>query len=275
MTASGSGCSSWAYLAELTRILGDSVQTLLKIGHDQLPDAVDQADRRVVAWLMQLPQWKKELVDPDGAVDMILFHSIALAHWIRIRLQALLRGVDMDFQLSNLPNTGPIFSSQNMPSSAFSSSRSWMPGPVAVQASLSLVGIFKFALPPSKLSPACIYGLGHAAMPLLDAALFGGANSPMLQEQILLLANVMTKSGEYWPVTKPISDEILAVLSLARTSGGPSAWDALIHEILPPQSEQQDVFLFPAPKTAFEMNEWVAQRGAAGTFQPSPSVTRF
>jgi hypothetical protein len=73
----GTGCSSWAYLVELTRICEESVQTLLKIGHERLPEAVDQADRRIVAWLMQLPQWKKELVDPDGAVDMVLFHSVS------------------------------------------------------------------------------------------------------------------------------------------------------------------------------------------------------
>ena len=181
----------------------------------------------------------------------------------------------MDFQLSNLPSTGPIFSSQNLPASAFNPANSWMPGPVAVQASLSLVGIFKFALPPSKLSPTCIYGLGHAAMPLLDACLFGGANSPMLQEQIILLANVIAKSGEYWPVTKHVSDEILSVLSLARTTREPSTWDALIDEILPQQPEQQDVFMFPAPKTAFELNEWVAQRGTGGQFQAGPSDRTF
>lgn len=69
--------SSWAYLVGLTRICGESVVPLLNVGPIALPEAVDDADHRVVSWLMQLPQWKKELVDPDGAVDMILYHAVS------------------------------------------------------------------------------------------------------------------------------------------------------------------------------------------------------
>ncbi|KAI9171650.1 hypothetical protein HJFPF1_01136 [Paramyrothecium foliicola] len=291
----GSSCSSWAYAVELVRMCEESVQTLLHVSSGLLSGAVDQADRRIVAWLMQLPEWKKELVDPDGAVDMVLFHAvsqntlpaavnleycsymkqIALAHWIRIRLQVLLRGVGLEVPLSSLPTMGPIFSTQNAPTSAFHPASSWAPGSVAVQASLSLVGLFKFALPPSKLSPTCIYGLAHVAMPLLDACLFGGANSPMLREQILLLANVMAKSGEYWPVTKHISDEIISVLSVASSPREHSAWDAMIDEIVPRDMDQQDIFIFPPPKTAVELSAWVEQHGEPLHYSSSQVNTSF
>lgn len=73
--------SSWAYLVDLVRISGESVVPLLNVGSGADPEAIDRADSRIVSWLLQLPQWKKELVDPEGAVDMILYHAVS---WLGI-----------------------------------------------------------------------------------------------------------------------------------------------------------------------------------------------
>jgi hypothetical protein len=56
------------------------VLPLRLVPNHMLADTVERIDSKVVNWLLSLPKWKQELVDPDGAVDMILFHSMAMAH---------------------------------------------------------------------------------------------------------------------------------------------------------------------------------------------------
>ncbi|KPM37149.1 hypothetical protein AK830_g9423 [Neonectria ditissima] len=72
--------SSWAYLVDLIRISGEYVVPLLNAGIGAEAESVDSADYRIASWLSQLPHWKKELVDPNGAVDMVLYHAIGIAY---------------------------------------------------------------------------------------------------------------------------------------------------------------------------------------------------
>jgi hypothetical protein len=50
---------------------------LLNVGEVAFSEAMDNANLRVESWILQMPQWKKDLVDTDGTVDMILYHAVS------------------------------------------------------------------------------------------------------------------------------------------------------------------------------------------------------
>lgn len=257
--------SSWAYLVDLVRISGESVVPLLNVGFGADPEAIDRADSRIVSWLLQLPQWKKELVDPEGAVDMILYHALGIAHGLRIRIQLHLHGAGVHFRVPDLVRDGPIFwPSSLLPSSVTTKSHPWLYGSTALQGSLALVGLFKFHLPPEKFSPSCTLGLERAAMPLLDAYLYGGIRTPLLRDKIMLLANVLGKAGEFWPIAKAVSEDIIRALDGATDSGEQEGgehdgWERIIDRLVPPRLDEEEVFNFVPPMTTGQMNEWTGQ----------------
>ncbi|KAJ4312779.1 hypothetical protein N0V84_009756 [Fusarium piperis] len=72
--------SSWAYFVDLTRICGQHVVPLLNVGQVASSEAMDNANLRVESWILQMPPWKKELMDPDGGVDVILYHALGIAY---------------------------------------------------------------------------------------------------------------------------------------------------------------------------------------------------
>ncbi|KAF7543977.1 hypothetical protein G7046_g9888 [Stylonectria norvegica] len=258
--------SSWAYLSNLVRICGESVVPLLNVGIGALPDAVDHADHRIVAWLNQLPKWKKELVDPDGAVDMILFHALGIAHGLRIRIQLHLHGAGVQFRVPDLAAEGPIFlPSQLLPPKILSSDHPWLYGSTALQASLHLVALFKFHLPPEKFSPSCIFGIERAILPMLDAFLFNGVRSPILRDKIKLLADVLGKAGEFWPVSKQVSEDVIAVLETAADQSETrdakeEQWEAMIDDIAETDMDEAELFHFGQPMTSGEMSAWASQK---------------
>ncbi|CAM1504464.1 Fc.00g020550.m01.CDS01 [Cosmosporella sp. VM-42] len=257
--------SSWAYLSALIRIAGESVVPLLNVGPDALPEAVDRADHRIVSWLLQLPKWKQELVDPHGAVDMILFHAELLTGKLRIRIQLHLNGAGVHFRAPNLLTDGPIFRESSLvPQKLQNSPHPWLYGSTAFQASLSLVGLFKFHLPPEKFSPSCIFGIERAVLPMLDAYLFGNIKTLVLKDKIVLLANVLCKAGIFWPMSKMVSDDIFRVLETAEAHDGVGCGEQqgveqLMDEFLPPGMEQEDIYNFVQPMTTGEMNSWTGQ----------------
>ncbi|KAK7402790.1 hypothetical protein QQX98_011446 [Neonectria punicea] len=205
--------SSWAFLVDLVRISGEYVLPLLNAGSQAEAEAVDSADYRIVSWLLKLPQWKKELVDPDGVVDLILYHAIGIAHGLRIRIQLQLHGAGVQFRVPSLVRDGPIFRpSSLLPSNVTTISHAWLYGPTALQGSLALVGLFKSHLPPEKFSPSCTLGLERAVMPLLDTYLFGETRTPFLKDRIMLLADVLGKAGEFWPIAKSASEDIIGAV---------------------------------------------------------------
>ncbi|KAF7536689.1 hypothetical protein G7Z17_g13005 [Cylindrodendrum hubeiense] len=262
--------SSWAYLADLIRISGESVVPLLNVGFGADSEAIDRADSRIVSWLLQLPQWKKELVDPEGAVDMILYHALGIAHGLRIRIQLHLHGAGVQFRVPDLVRNGPIFQPSSLfPSSVTTKSHPWMYGSTALQGSLALVGLFKSHLPPEKFSPSCTLGLERAAMPLLDAYLYGGIKTPTLRDKIMLLANVLRKAGEFWPIAKAVSEDIIEALEGAthveeqeggeQEGGEHGGWERTIDWLVPSKLYEEEGFNFVPPMSIEQMNTWGGQ----------------
>ncbi|KAH7155595.1 hypothetical protein B0J13DRAFT_229351 [Dactylonectria estremocensis] len=273
--------SSWAYLAELVKISGESVVPLLNVGIHADAEAVDRADDRIVAWILQLPKWKMDLVDPDGASDMILYLALGIAHGLRIRIQLNLIGAGggVQFRIPETVRCGPIF--RHHPSAAASltgkTSRAWMYGSKALQASLAVVNLFNANLPPEKFSPTCTLGIEKAVIPLLDAYLFGSVKPLVMREKIMLLANVLATAGEFWPNARAVSVEIIKALGREEDSldrwGDTTGLERIIDNIMPTTDERDALSIVPLLTTE-EMNaltdDMLAQGEPMALYKPEP-----
>ncbi|GKT43205.1 uncharacterized protein ColSpa_03386 [Colletotrichum spaethianum] len=258
--------SSWTYLIDLCRLCGELILPMPTLPPGLLSSTIDRADSGIVSWLITLPKWKQELVDSGGTVDMILFHAMAYAHSLRIKMQVPLGA--SGFGIRDLLALGPLFktgeSSLATTPRSFNTSHPWLKCSTALQAGLSTIGLFKFSLPPARYSPACIIGLQRAALPLLNARIYGGAESPALREKLDLLLGVLKVASEMWPVARNIGHEVSDVLRHVNTTYhrntipeyDPSL-DAFIQDMASSGNiHNPDMFPFPDPRTTEEMFHW-------------------
>ncbi|KAK1984617.1 hypothetical protein LZ30DRAFT_585797 [Colletotrichum cereale] len=258
--------SSWTYLIDLCRLCGGLILPMPALPPGLLSTTIDRADSAIVAWLITLPQWKQELVNSEGTVDMILFHAMAYAHSLRIKMQLPLGA--SGFSTRDLLTLGPLFktsdsSTGDIPRS-FTSTHPWLECSTALQAGLSTIGLFNFSLPPARYSPACIIGLQRAALPLLDARMYGGAESSALREKLNLLLGVLKVAGEMWPVARNIGNEVSEVLRDVNGTyhcniafGADPSLDAFVTGMASSGSVQDpSMFPFLDPRTAEDMFHW-------------------
>lgn len=178
------------------------------------------------------------------------------------------------FSIRDLLTLGPLFKARDSSSRGtprpFASPHSWLECSTALQAGLSTIGLFNFSLPPARYSPVCIIGLQRAALPLLDARMYGGAESPALREKLDLLLGVLKVAGEMWPVARNIGNEVSDALRNVNNThhgsvmhGFDPELDAFITGMTSSGNAQDPaMFSFPDPKTAEEMFHWGS--GVAG-----------
>ena len=72
--------SSWTYAIDLLRLVGEIVLPLKLFPGDSWAEAIHRIDMRVQNWLIRIPKWKKEAVDPSGNPDMVLWICVGIAH---------------------------------------------------------------------------------------------------------------------------------------------------------------------------------------------------
>lgn len=259
--------SSWAYFVDLIRICGSCVVPLLNVGEVAFSEAMDNANLRVESWILQMPQWKKDIVDEDGTVDMILYHALGVAYGLQIRMQLHYKGVKPQDGVREIANKGfsVLSSSPSPPAGVTMGSNARLPGSAAVQASLHLVSLFNFHLPPEKLSPSCILGLERAALPLFDALLYG-QGQPVYKIKISLLVSVLRNAGKFWPRSKAVSEEIEEAMRGAADiieAAEPDMSDSPSMDDEDPPSE----FAPPVFTTMDQMDAWAQEQPQATTVE--------
>lgn len=181
------------------------------------------------------------------------------------------------FGIRDLLTLGPLFRTHDILSSttprSFASPYPWLECSTALQAGLSTIGLFNFSLPPARYSPACIIGLRRAALPLLDARMYGGVESPALREKLDLLLGVLKVAGEMWPVAKSIGNEVSDVLrdlNVANHRHMMPQFDPNFHAFINDMASSRsvgeaDTYAFPMPRAAEEMFPWTAGLTGSGT----------
>ncbi|KAI1739230.1 hypothetical protein F4680DRAFT_150983 [Xylaria scruposa] len=168
---------------------------------------INQADSRICDFLRRIPQWKMDVVDPDGRPDQVLFGAIAWAHISRIRLrQSTFRnGLNIREYFPLGPNSGPNHKGQSVKRFG------WNPHSIDIQAANSVCDLFRFPFPIKSLRPMMVPGLLRVAIVYLDACVFLGLDSPVFRERINALIRILKIHGETWPLSRKIAEDIQAV----------------------------------------------------------------
>ncbi|KAF5022322.1 hypothetical protein F66182_5609 [Fusarium sp. NRRL 66182] len=195
--------SSWAYFIDLMRICDEYVlPPLLTVWGGASLDGIEEiANLRVESWRWRLPNRKKDLVYPDGMVDMILYHACPM-------------GVGSHFGLGEVAGSRQsiLFTcARPEPRVAAESDACVYRPPVLLQAPLRLISLFNSHIPPEKLSPSCILGLERASVPLVDA-LTDKQGPPVCKVKVSFLAEILGKSGKIWNKSDAVSKEIAHAL---------------------------------------------------------------
>ncbi|KAF5988235.1 c6 transcription factor [Fusarium coicis] len=189
--------SSWAYFVDLIRIYDIHVAPLLHDCNQAARHNLKYASQLIDSWRFKISPTKKSRVGEDGMFDMILYHALAVSFGLEIRMQAHLYGHwDEHIAASLLHSVATGHGA---------------PLPVILQAPLRLMALLGSQLVPEKFSPSCLLDLEQAASPLRDVVLHS-AGQPDYRSRVLLLAEFLKKSGEFWPRSRVLSDFFMEAL---------------------------------------------------------------
>ncbi|KAI0384167.1 hypothetical protein F5Y04DRAFT_237373 [Hypomontagnella monticulosa] len=199
--------SSMAYLIDICKIQADLVAPYHEASEDKKPEIFERADSRICDWLRRIPKWKMNLVDPDGAVDVILYHGVAIAHVNRLRLRqsAPRSGLNIREYFPLGPAKGPDRKGQLVKNFG------WSPNPIDIQAANSYCDLFRRPFPVRSLRAVFAAGTLRVALAYLDACVFLGLDSPVIRERINRLVQILTTHGETWPLSRKVAEDIKCV----------------------------------------------------------------
>ncbi|KAI0392254.1 hypothetical protein F5Y17DRAFT_460074 [Xylariaceae sp. FL0594] len=209
VTLGRSDFSSTALQIELGRIEADIAATCRDIdGESEVTeDLINRADSTLCDFIRRIPQWKMEVVDPDGRADQVLFGALALAHISRIRLRqpASRKGLNIRDYFPLGPSDGPNRKGQVV--KLFG----WNPHSVEIQAANKVCDLFRYPIPVKSMRPTMIPGLLSVAIVYLDACVFRGLDSPLFRERLNSLIRILRLHGEIWPLSKKAAEEVQAI----------------------------------------------------------------
>ncbi|KAI0454871.1 hypothetical protein F5B21DRAFT_514399 [Xylaria acuta] len=201
--------SSLAFQIEMCRIQTDVARLCNDDGgeDEKRSELINQADSRICDFLRRIPQWKMDVVDPDGKPDQVLFDAVAWAHMTRIRLRqsSFRNGLNIREYFPLGPNRGPDHKGQAVKRFG------WNPHSIDIQAANSVCDLFRYPFPIKSLRPMMVPGLLRVAIVYLDACVFLGLDSPIYRQRINALIRILTIHGETWPLSKKIAEDIQVV----------------------------------------------------------------
>ncbi|KAI0007769.1 hypothetical protein F4779DRAFT_590526 [Xylariaceae sp. FL0662B] len=212
--------SSMAYLIEICKIQTELVLPYNDAPEDKKAEIFERADSRICDWLRRVPKWKMDLVNPEGVVDVVLFHAIALAHVNRLRLrQSKPRsGLNLREYFPLGPAKGPDRKAQMIKGFG------WNSQPIDIQAANGFCDLFRYPFPTRNLRPIIGPSIIRVALAYLDACVFLGLDSPVFRERINRLIQILTVHGEMWALSRKIAEEIKAVAKEYLTPQASQSW---------------------------------------------------
>ncbi|KAI1106236.1 hypothetical protein F4804DRAFT_302061 [Jackrogersella minutella] len=218
--------SSMAYLIEICKIQTDLVIPYQEASEDKKLEIFERADSRICDWLRRVPKWKMNLVDPDGVVDIVLYHGIAIAHVNRLRLRqsAPRSGLNIREYFPLGPAKGPDRKGQMVKGFG------WNSHPIDIQAANGYCDLFRHPFPTKSLRAVFATGTLRVALAYLDACVFLGLDSPVFRERINRLVQILTAHGETWPLSRKIAEDIKVVAKEYLTPRISQSWRPGISE---------------------------------------------
>ncbi|KAI2603864.1 uncharacterized protein GGS25DRAFT_534447 [Hypoxylon fragiforme] len=218
--------SSMAYLIEISKIETDLVSPYLEAADDKKTELFERADARICDWLRRVPKWKMNLVDPDGVVDVILYHGVAMAHVNRLRLRqtAPRNGLNIREYFPLGPAKGPDRKGQIVKGFG------WNSHPIDIQAANNYCDLFRHPFPTRSLRAIFATGMLRVALAYLDACVFLGLDSPVFRERINRITQILTAHGETWPLSRKVAEDIKIVAKEYLTPRISQSWKPGITE---------------------------------------------
>lgn len=72
--------SSLAYMIDLCRIVATFVMACHNTTEDKNRGVFERTDSLLCEFILKLPAWKVDLVNPEGSADIVLQQTIGMAH---------------------------------------------------------------------------------------------------------------------------------------------------------------------------------------------------
>ncbi|KAI1378707.1 hypothetical protein F4677DRAFT_443191 [Hypoxylon crocopeplum] len=254
--------SSMAYLIDICKIQTDLVLPYHEVPEDKKSEIFERADARICDWLRRVPKWKMNLVDPDGVVDVILYHGVAIAHVNRLRLRqsAPRCGLNIREYFPLGPAKGPDRKGQTVKGFG------WNSHPIDIQAANSYCDLFRHPFPTRSLRAVFATGMLRVVLAYLDACVFLGLDSPVFRERINRLVQILSVHGETWPLSRKVAEDIKIVAKeylTPRTSQSwrpgisePEAWAAVSSALLSETSNLAPSFNFEPYQQVYQVEGW-------------------
>ncbi|KAI1774687.1 hypothetical protein F4818DRAFT_418596 [Hypoxylon cercidicola] len=254
--------SSMAYLIDICKIQTDLVLPYHEASEDKKPEIFERADSRICDWLRRVPKWKMNLTDPDGVVDVILYHGLAIAHVNRLRLRqpSPRNGINLREYFPLGPPKGPDRKGHLIKEFG------WNPHPIDIQAANSFCDLFRRPFPTRSLR--AIFGLDalRVALAYLDACVFLGLDSPVFRERLNRLIQILTAHGETWPLSLKVAEDVKVVAKeylTPRTSQSwrpgisePDAWPAVPTSLMTAAPSIAPNFGFEPYQQVYQVEGW-------------------
>ncbi|KAI1448692.1 hypothetical protein F5Y02DRAFT_278459 [Annulohypoxylon stygium] len=218
--------SSMAYLIDICKIQTDLVLPYHEAPENKKSEIFERADSRICDWLRRVPKWKMNLVDPDGVVDVVLYHGISIAHVNRLRLRqsAPRSGLNIREYFPLGPAKGPDRKGQMVKGFG------WNSHPIDIQAANGYCDLFRHPFPTKTLRAVFATGTLRVILAYLDACVFLGLDSPIFRERINRLTQILTVHGEIWPLSRKIAEDVKVVAKEYLTPRVSQSWRPGISE---------------------------------------------
>ncbi|KAI1759553.1 hypothetical protein GGR53DRAFT_471217 [Hypoxylon sp. FL1150] len=218
--------SSMVYLIDIYKIQTDLVLPYHEAPADKKPEIFERADARICDWLRRVPKWKTNLVDPDGMVDVVLYHGLVLAHVNRLRLRQPTprNSINIREYFPLGPSKGPDRKGQLVKGFG------WNPHPIDIQAANSFCDLFRRPFPTRNLRAIFAVGALRVALAYLDACVFLGLDSLVFRERLNRLIQILTVHGETWPLSQKIAEDVKVVAKEYLTPRTSQSWKPGISE---------------------------------------------
>ncbi|KAI1137135.1 hypothetical protein F5Y05DRAFT_414298 [Hypoxylon sp. FL0543] len=254
--------SSMAYLIDICKIQTDLVLPYNEAPDNKKPELFERADARICDWLRRVPKWKMNLVDPDGVVDVVLYHGIAIAHVNRLRLRqsAPRSGLNIREYFPLGPAKGPDRKGQIVKGFG------WNSHPIDIQAANGYCDLFRHPFPPKTLRAVFATGTLRVALAYLDACVFLGLDSLAFRERINRLVQILTAHGETWALSRKIAEDIKVVAKEYLTPrisrvwrpgvSEPEAWAAVSSSMLNETPNLAPSFGFEPYQQVYQVGGW-------------------
>ncbi|KAK6860117.1 importin-beta domain-containing protein [Apiospora arundinis] len=169
----------------------------------------ERTDSLLCEFILKLPAWKVDLVNPEGSADIVLQQTIGMAHNARLKIRDNIARDNMSLRESCSlgPRTGPSVGARKV--KCFG----WHAINTEIQLANSMLAIFTKPLDLRHFTPLLMPSIRSMALVYLDACVFQGLDTPIYREKLTMLLRILTVHGKVWKASRSFLEELRDVVA--------------------------------------------------------------